>query len=91
MEWRERGTCGSAFTGLTRKEKRKGGEKREREGYREVGNLYFFSLHSLDNIYVAAAIYLHGEVMLDIYYNDLYKEIHLNCFTVLFSFLSFLG
>lgn len=22
--------------------------------------------------------------MLDIYYNDLYKEIHFNCFTVLF-------
>lgn len=50
----------------------------------EVGNVYFFSLHSLDEIYVAAAIYLHGEVMLDIYYNDLYKEIHFNCFTVLF-------
>lgn len=54
-----------------------------------MGNVYFFSLHSLDKIYVAAAIYLHGEVMLDIYYNDLYKEIHLNCFTVLLSFLSF--
>lgn len=78
MEWRERGTCGSAFTCLTRKEKRKG------EGYREVGNLYFFSLHSLDKIYAAAAIYLHGEVMLDIYYNDLYKEIYSNSFTVLF-------
>lgn len=49
-----------------------------------MGNLYFFSLHSLDEIYVAAAIYLHGEVMLDIYYNDLYKEIHFNSFTVLF-------
>lgn len=45
---------------------------------------YFFSLHSLDKIYAVAAIYLHGEVMLDIYYNDLYKEIHFNCFTVLF-------
>lgn len=59
-------------------------KERGREGYREVGNLFFFSLHSLDKIYVAAAIYLHGEVMLDIYYNDLYKEIHFNCFTVLF-------
>lgn len=49
-----------------------------------MGNLYFFSLHSLDEICAAAAIYLHGEVMLDIYYNDLYKEIHFNCFTVLF-------
>lgn len=56
-----------------------------------MGNVYFFSLHSLDEIYVAAAIYLHGEVMLDIYYNDLYMEIHFNCFTVLFSFLSFFG
>lgn len=35
-------------------------------------------------LYAAAAIYLHGEVMLDIYYNDLYKEIYSNCFTVLF-------
>lgn len=85
MEWRERGTCGSAFTGLTRKEKRKGGG-REKGGRAigEVGNVYFFSLHSRDKIYVAAAIYLHGEVMLDIYYNDLYKEIHFNSFTVLF-------
>lgn len=49
-----------------------------------MGNLYFFSLHSLDTIYVAAAIYLHGEVMLDIYYNDLYKEIHFDSFTILF-------
>lgn len=49
-----------------------------------MGNLYFFSLHSLDGICAAAAIYLHGEVMLDIYYNDLYKEIHFNSFTVLF-------
>lgn len=47
--------------------------------------MFFSSLsHSRDKIYVAAAIYLHGEVMLDIYYNDLYKEIHFNCFTVLF-------
>lgn len=49
-----------------------------------MGNVYFFSLHSLDKICAAAAIYLHGEVMLDIYYNDLYKEIYLNCFMVLF-------
>lgn len=49
-----------------------------------MGNLYFFSLHSRDKICAAAAIYLHGEVMLDIYYNDLYKEIHFNSFTVLF-------
>lgn len=70
---------------LDKKRKKKGGEKRERgRAIGEVGNVYFFSLHSLDKIYVAAAIYLHGEVMLDIYYNDLYKEIHLNCFTVLF-------
>lgn len=70
---------------LNKKRKKKGGgEKRERGGYREVGNLYFFSLHSRDKIYVAAAIYLHGEVMLDIYYNDLYKEIHFDSFTVLF-------
>lgn len=84
MEWRERGTCGSAFTGLTRKEKRKGEGKGKGRAIGEVGNVYFFSLHSLDGIYVAAAIYSHGEVMLDIYCNDLYMEIHFNCFTVLF-------
>lgn len=70
---------------LNKKRKKKGGEKREGgRAIGEVGNLYFFSLHSLDKICAAAAIYLHGEVMLDIYYNDLYKEIHFNCFTVLF-------
>lgn len=85
MEWRERGTCGSAFTCLTRKEKRKGGERKGKgRAIGEVGNVYFFSLHSRDKICAAAAIYLHGEVMLDIYYNDLYKEIHFNCFAVLF-------
>lgn len=65
---------------LNKKRKKKGGGM----AIGEVGNVYFFSLHSLDEICAAAAIYLHGEVMLDIYYNDLYKEIHLNCFMVLF-------
>lgn len=70
---------------LNKKRKKKGGREKGKGGLiGEVGNVYFFSLHSLDEIYVAAAIYLHGEVMLDIYYNDLYKEIHFNCFTVLF-------
>lgn len=65
---------------LNKKRKKKGGGR----AIGEVGNLYFFSLHSRDKICAAAAIYLHGEVMLDIYYNDLYKEIHFDCFTVLF-------
>lgn len=70
---------------LNKKRKKKGGERKGKgRAIGEVGNLYFFSLHSFDGIYVAAAIYLHGEVMLDIYYNDLYKEIHFNGFTVLF-------
>lgn len=46
------------------------------------GGKCFFLLSLI--LYAAAAIHLHGEVMLDIYYNDLYKEIHFNNCTVLF-------
>lgn len=58
---------------LNKKRKERGERKGKGRAIGEVGNIYFFSLHSLDKIYVAAANYLHGEVMLDIYYNDLYK------------------
>lgn len=59
-------------------------KKRKKERGRAIGRweMFFFLLSLI--LYAAAAIHLHGEVMLDIYYNDLYKEIHFNGFTVLF-------